>query len=81
MSLFMEAAALPHPAASVHRAICGWWGGVRAWLCLPFEMARHQHAALVRTGALPRSMLESQCFEQRLGLVERLSLGPLARRC
>jgi hypothetical protein len=81
MSLFMEATDLPRAAASVHRAICGWWCGVRAWLCLPFEIARHQHAALVHNGALPRSMLESQRFEQGLGLIERLSLGPLARRC
>lgn len=53
---------------------------LRALLALPFDFARHLHAAMVRTGGLPRSLLESQRFERQLGLIERLTLGPLARR-
>jgi len=56
-----------------------WWRGLRTWLALPLDLARHQHAAGVRAGLLPRSLLESQRFERQLGLLERLWLGPLAR--
>lgn len=48
-------------------------------LALPFDALRAQHAAAVQAGALPRSLLESKCFEQHLGQAERLMLGPLAR--
>jgi len=37
-------------------------------------------AAGVLAGAWPRSLLESMRFEQQLGAMERLALGPLARR-
>lgn len=57
----------------------GAWGGWRQWLALPFELARHAHAAAVRGGALPRSMLESQRFERQVALLEQLALGPMAR--
>ncbi|HOM12743.1 MAG TPA: hypothetical protein PLB41_05435 [Rubrivivax sp.] len=67
-------------AACTARPLGSGWQGLRALLALPFDLARHQHAAGVRAGALPRSMLESQRFEQQLGLLESLSLGPLARR-
>jgi len=67
------------PAAGL-QALAGWWGGLRELLAVPFDLARHQHAAGVRAGALPFSLLESQRFEQQLGLVESLSLGPLARQ-
>ena len=67
----------PHAARQVPG---GWWSGLRDVVALPFDVARHQHAASVRSGALPRSLLESQRFEQQLGLIERLSLGPLARK-
>lgn len=49
-------------------------------LALPFDLARAQHAAGVHIGALPRSLLESTKFEQRLVTMEQLTLGPLARR-
>jgi hypothetical protein len=64
----------------VRQALGGWWSGLRDLLALPFDLARHQHAAGVRAGAWPRSLLESQRFEQQLGLMESLSLGPLARK-
>jgi hypothetical protein len=47
---------------------------------LPFDVVRVQHAAGVLAGAWPRSLLESTRFEQRLGALEQLTLGPLARR-
>lgn len=69
------------PGAAAPQAVVGWCNGLRELLALPFDFARHQHAAGVRCGTLPRSLLESQRFEQQLGLIERLSLGPLARDC
>ena len=68
----------PGPA-EVQQALGGWWSSLRDMLALPFDMARHQHAAGVQAGAFPRSLLESQRFEQQLGLMESLSLGPWAR--
>ncbi len=68
----------PEPGGA-HQALGRWWRSLRDLMALPFDLARHQHAAGVRAGAWPRSMLESQRFEQQLGLVESLSLGPLAR--
>jgi hypothetical protein len=62
------------------RALAGWWCGLREWLVVPFDLARHQHAASVRAGLLPCSLLESQRFERQLGLLERLALGQLARQ-
>lgn len=62
------------------QALAGWCGGLRDFLAMPFDMARHQHAAGVRAGLLPRSLLESQRFERQLGLLESLALGPLARQ-
>jgi hypothetical protein len=53
--------------------------GAASLASLPFDMARVQHAAGVLAGAWPRSLLESTRFEQRLGTMERLALGPLAR--
>ncbi len=61
----------------VMRALRDCAGGL---LALPFDVARAQHAAGVCTGALPRSLLESTHFEQQLVTMERLALGPLARR-
>jgi hypothetical protein len=49
-------------------------------LALPFDAARAQYGAAVRWGLLPRSMLASRDFEKTLGALERLALGPLARR-
>ena len=52
----------------------------RAMACLPFDLLRAQHARAVQAGWLPRSMLASREFERALTALERLSLGPLARR-
>ena len=53
--------------------------GAASLASLPFDLARAQHAAGVLAGAWPRSLLESMRFEQQLGAIERLALGPLAR--
>lgn len=53
--------------------------GVAGALALPFDMVRLQHAAAVRAGLWPRSLLESQHFERQLDTLEHLVLGPLAR--
>jgi len=63
-------------ADQVLRALRDCAGGV---LALPFDLARVQHAAGVRAGVLPRSLLESTRFEQQMVTMERFTLGPLAR--
>lgn len=46
----------------------------------PFDLPRHLHAAAIRVGLRPRSMIESGLFEQWLHALESFLLGPLARR-
>jgi|PlaIllAssembly_1097288.scaffolds.fasta_scaffold2904033_1 hypothetical protein len=53
--------------------------GAASLACLPFDLARLQHAAGVLAGIWPRSLLESMRFERQLGTIEQLTLGPLAR--
>jgi len=52
----------------------------KAFAAMPFDAIRFQHASAVQAGLIRNSMLESRDFEQALGSLERLSLGPLARR-
>jgi hypothetical protein len=49
-------------------------------LRLPFDAARAQYARGVQVGLIERSILASRDFECALGALERLTLGPLARR-
>lgn len=49
-------------------------------LGLPFDLARANYANAVRLGLIKQSLLNSARFEQQLGIVERLTLGPWARR-
>lgn len=49
-------------------------------LHLPFDLARANYARAVRFGLLQSSLLKSARFERDLGAVERLALGPWARR-
>jgi hypothetical protein len=73
-------AAVRQPKVEVlAHAFLALWASVCGMLTLPFDMLRAQHAAGVQAGALPRSLLESQRFEQQLGELEKLTLGPLAR--
>ncbi len=56
----------------------------RAWqacgLAAGFDLVRAQYAAGVHAGLIERSLLASGAFERRLGTLERLTLGPWARR-
>ena len=47
---------------------------------LPFDMAREQYANAVQVGLIERSMLRWAKFERQLDLMEKMILGPLARR-
>ncbi len=49
-------------------------------LGLPFDLARTNYANAVRLGLIKHSLLNSTKFAQQLGAVERLALGPWARR-
>jgi len=75
---FVESASCPSPqrADGAQQALGDLLQGA---LALPFDALRAQHAAAVQAGAWPRSLLESQRFEQHIGQAERLMLGPLAR--
>jgi hypothetical protein len=56
------------------------YAGPAAALSWPFDLARAQHAASVQAGLSERSLLASADFERRIDLLERMTLGPLARR-
>lgn len=49
-------------------------------LGLPFDVARAQYARAVQLGLIERSMLASRDFSRTLHAMERLTLGPWARR-
>ena len=50
------------------------------FLGLPFDMARHQYASAVRVGLIERSLLAWAKFDQAVSSLEKLILGPWARR-
>lgn len=47
---------------------------------LPFDMAREQYAKAVQVGLIQRSMLAWAKFERQIDLMEKVTLGPWARR-
>jgi hypothetical protein len=47
---------------------------------LPFDMAREQYAKAVQVGLIERSMIAWAKFERQLDLLEKMTLGPWARR-
>ncbi|MGM9482800.1 hypothetical protein ACS5PN_16520 [Roseateles sp. NT4] len=49
-------------------------------LAAPFEALRSQYASAVTAGVVPRSLLASGQLERCLDNLEKLCLGPLARR-
>lgn len=49
-------------------------------LGLPFDVAREEYSKAVRAGLAPRSMLASRDFSRAIDALERMSLGPFARR-
>jgi len=50
------------------------------WLAIPFDAARAQYGTAVEFGLLQRSLLAGSRFERTLDAIERISLGPFARR-
>jgi hypothetical protein len=48
--------------------------------CLPFDMARDQYGMAVQLGLFKRSLLAWSKFERPLDLLEKITLGPWARR-
>jgi hypothetical protein len=51
-----------------------------AFLAVPFDVLRWHFAAAVLSGVAPRSIVASGQLERTLDTLERLILGPLARR-
>jgi hypothetical protein len=49
-------------------------------LGLPFDLALAHYARAVRFGLIENSLLKSAKFARDLGAMERLALGPWARR-
>ncbi|MDD2917938.1 hypothetical protein [Rhodoferax sp.] len=47
---------------------------------LPFDMAREQYAKAVQMGLIQRSMLAWAKFERQIDMLEKITLGPWARR-
>lgn len=52
----------------------------KALAALPFDTLRVARANAVRAGLVENSMLGSRDFERRVGMLERMTLGPMARR-
>ncbi len=75
------------PEAAAALLLPPWLAGAHAaahtaidCMRLPFDAAREQYAQGVQAGLIQRSMLAARDFEQALGSLEQLTLGPLARR-
>ena len=47
---------------------------------LPFDALRLGYASAVRAGLIENSMLASRDFDHAVAAIERVTLGPLARR-
>lgn len=47
---------------------------------LPFDALRFSYARAVKAGLVEKSMLASRDFENAVSALERMTLGPLARR-
>lgn len=69
-----------HCLQSGHGAVDTIGTVVNQVLCMPFDTARALHAAAARAGLIQKSMLECRDFEISLMSLERLTLGPWARR-
>ena len=72
--------AMPSTEAAAHAWVGLVHAGPAAALSWPFDLARAQHAASVAAGLCERSLLASAAFERRIDMLERMTLGPLARR-
>ncbi|MGZ5894223.1 MAG: hypothetical protein ACXWJ7_16570 [Caldimonas sp.] len=60
--------------------LAGAWRACKALAAVPFDVIRHQYSSAVRAGLIRKSLLASSDFERALGALERMTLGPLARR-
>lgn len=47
---------------------------------LPFDMARENYANAVKIGLIERSLIGWAKFERQIDLLEKMMLGPWARR-
>jgi hypothetical protein len=56
------------------------WASGKAMAALPFDALRAIHASAVTAGFIQNSMLASRDFEHVVVALERITLGPLARR-
>ena len=79
--------ALPHLSTRNRRrqqllldSVGATWNAGKALAALPFDALRFGYAGAVKAGLVKRSILASRDFERALGALERLTLGPLARR-
>lgn len=52
----------------------------QALLAMPFDAMRFQYANAVMAGWVPRSILASAKSDRAIDLLEKFSLGPIARR-
>lgn len=67
------------PYDTLHSPMEGLLRSLGTLAAMPFDLARLQYAQAVQAGLLPRSQLASARVEKHLDLLERLTLGPLAR--
>ena len=61
-------------------SVAAAWNAGKALAALPFDALRFGYASAVRAGFVQNSMLKSRDFERAVGALERMTLGPLARR-
>lgn len=87
MRFMMQAATANHgawPVGASHNA--AGWSALPAlqWACkpwqMPFDLMREQHAQAIRAGMIEKSILGSREFERKVDALEKLCLGPFARK-
>jgi hypothetical protein len=61
-------------------ALAAGWTAGKAIAAVPFDTLRANYASAVRAGLVRNSMLASRDFEHVVAALERVALGPLARR-
>ena len=73
-------ASVPGPESGLAQATSEVGRVVVNAFAMPFDAVRAQYARAARAGLIQRSMLAQRDFERALGSLERLLLGPWARR-
>lgn len=74
----MDRATRPQPSMSDDQHFPARLG--RGFMAMPFDALRLQYANAVMAGLLHRSILASGEWERAVDALEKLTLGPLARR-